>query len=160
MKDDAPTNEQATDSLPGLQTDLREVEPVYDQASDTLKAIAKGHPSASAVTNSKGVTVFFDPDTNEVLGYLIQNFTKYYEDNKLPDGSYDVFVIDADQDPKDERTVVIEVTLLDGEHKGEVLALGCPASELVPGGADPIELLGETGVLAVVDGAPRFQLDR
>ena len=78
----------------------------------------------------------------------------------LPDGSYDVFVIDADQDPKDERTVVIEVTLLDGEHKGEVLALGCPASELVPGGADPIELLGETGVLAVVDGAPRFQLDR
>jgi pimeloyl-ACP methyl ester carboxylesterase len=28
----------------------------------------------------------------------------------LPDGSYDVFVIDADQDPKDERTVVIEVT--------------------------------------------------
>lgn len=25
-----------------------------------------------------------------MLGYLIQNFTKYYEDNKLPDGSYDV----------------------------------------------------------------------
>jgi len=90
VKDDAPTNEQATDSLPGLPTDLRDVEPVYDQASDTLKAIAKGHPSASAVTNSKGVTVFFDPDTNEVLGYLIQNFTKYYEENKLPDGSYDV----------------------------------------------------------------------
>ena len=78
----------------------------------------------------------------------------------LPDGSYDVFIIDADHDPTDEGTVVIEVTLLDGEHKAEVLAVGCPASELVPGGADPIELLGEIGVLAVVDGAPRFQLDR
>mgnify|MGYP001290635847 CR=1 FL=1 len=69
---------------------VRDVEPVYDQETDTLKAIAKGHPSASAVTNTKGVTVFFDPDTNEVLGYLIQNFSTYYEENKHPDGSYDV----------------------------------------------------------------------
>ena len=42
------------------------------------------------MTNSKGVTVFFDPDTNEVLGYQIPNFTAYYEANKLPDGTYDI----------------------------------------------------------------------
>jgi len=71
---------------------VKDVEPVYDQATDSLKAIKKGHPSASAVTNQKGVTVFFDPETNEVLGYMIQNFSKYYEENKNPDGSYDVDV--------------------------------------------------------------------
>lgn len=69
---------------------MKDVEPVYDKETDTLKAIAKGHPSASAVTNSKGVTVFFDPDSNEVLGYVVQNFSKYYEENKNDDGSYDV----------------------------------------------------------------------
>lgn len=69
---------------------MKDVEPVYDKETDTLKAIAKGHPSASAVTNSKGVTVFFDPDNNEVLGYVVQNFSKYYEENKNDDGSYDI----------------------------------------------------------------------
>lgn len=71
---------------------MNDVEPVYDKETDTLKAIAKGHPSASAVTNSKGVTVFFDPDSNEVLGYVIQNFSAYYEENKNDDGSYAVDV--------------------------------------------------------------------
>lgn len=69
---------------------MKDVEPTYDQATDTLKAIWRGHPSASAVTNAKGVTVFFDPETNEVLGYQIKNFTAYYEANKQSDGSYDV----------------------------------------------------------------------
>lgn len=69
---------------------MKDVEPVYDKDTDTLKAIAKGHPSASAVTNAKGVTVFFDPDTHEVLGYQIPNFTAYYEANKAPDGTYDI----------------------------------------------------------------------
>jgi hypothetical protein len=69
---------------------VKDVEPIYDQATDTLKAIRKGHPSASAVTNTKGLTVFFDPDTNEVLGYQIPNFTAYYEANKLPDGTYEL----------------------------------------------------------------------
>jgi hypothetical protein len=90
VKDDAPTNPQSTDSFAGSETDLRSVEPVYDAGTDTVKAIAKGHPSAQAITNKKGVTVFFDPDTHEVLGYLIKEFSKYYEDNKQPDGSYDV----------------------------------------------------------------------
>ncbi len=90
MKDDAPTNPQSTDSYAGTETDLRSVEPVYDADTDSLKAIAKGHPAAQAITNKKGVTVFFDPDTHEVLGYLIKDFSKYYEENKQADGSYDV----------------------------------------------------------------------
>ena len=36
---------------------MKDVEPIDDQATDSLRAIAKGHPSASAVTNDKGVTV-------------------------------------------------------------------------------------------------------
>ena len=78
----------------------------------------------------------------------------------LADGSYEVFVIDAYPDAENTGKVVVEVTLLDGEHKGYVLAVGSPASELLPGGADPIELLGETGVLLVEAGAPHFHLDR
>ncbi len=69
---------------------MNDVEPVYDKETDSLKAIAKGHPSASAVTNSQGVTVFFDPDSHEVLGYHIANFSKYYEEHKNADGSYEV----------------------------------------------------------------------
>jgi hypothetical protein len=55
-----------------------------------MKAIWRGHPSASAVTSSKGVTVFFDPDTNEVLGWQIPNFTAYYEANKDANGEFNV----------------------------------------------------------------------
>ena len=81
-------------------------------------------------------------------------------DAPLPDGRYDVFVIDAHHEPEDASRVAVEVTLIDGEHKGSVLSVGSPSAELLPGGADPIELLGETGVLSVADGAPAFQLDR
>ena len=46
-------------------------DPYYDKETDTYRVIHKGHPSASAVTNSEGVTVFFDPDNNDVLGFSI-----------------------------------------------------------------------------------------
>lgn len=78
----------------------------------------------------------------------------------LPDGRYDVFVIDAHHEADDAGRLAVEVTLIDGEHKGSVLSVGSPSTNLLPGGADPIELLGETGVLTVADGAPTFQLDR
>jgi hypothetical protein len=69
---------------------VKDVEPTYDQTTDTMKAIWRGHPSASAVTSSKGVNVFFDPDTNEVLGWQIPNFTAYYEANKDANGEFNV----------------------------------------------------------------------
>ncbi len=51
-------------------------DPHYNADNDTYRQIYKGHDNASAVTNSKGVTVYFDPDTNEVLGFAINEFSK------------------------------------------------------------------------------------
>ena len=69
---------------------LAEKEPTYDPASDTMRLIHRGHERASAVTNAKGVTVYFDPDSHEVLGWSIANFAAYYEEHKRPDGGFDV----------------------------------------------------------------------
>jgi hypothetical protein len=34
--------------------------------------------------------VFFDPDTHEVLGFSIANFTAYYKANATEDGEFEV----------------------------------------------------------------------
>ena len=47
-------------------------------------------PIDAALTNDQGVTVFFDPDTNDVLGFSIANFSKYYEENVKDDGEFEV----------------------------------------------------------------------
>ncbi len=65
-------------------------EPKYDAASDTYRLIYRGHDNASAVTNSDGMTVFFDPETDEVLGFSIANFTAYYAAHKDDDGEFEV----------------------------------------------------------------------
>ena len=65
-------------------------DPNYDAATDTYRQIYRGHDNASAVTNSEGLTVYFDPDTNEVLGFSIANFTPYYESHKTDDGEFEV----------------------------------------------------------------------
>ncbi len=65
-------------------------EPQYDKATDTYRHIYRGHDNASAVTDPQGVTVFFDPDTNQVLGFQIVNFSEYYEKNKTPDGEFEL----------------------------------------------------------------------
>jgi hypothetical protein len=65
-------------------------QPTYAKDTDTYRHIYRGHPSASAVTNSEGLTVFFDPDTNEILGFQITPFSAYYEAHKTPDGEFEV----------------------------------------------------------------------
>jgi hypothetical protein len=65
-------------------------DPNYDAASDTYRQIYRGHDNASAVTNSEGLTVYFDPDTNEVLGFAIANFSAYYESHKTEDDEFEV----------------------------------------------------------------------
>lgn len=65
-------------------------EPTYDKDTDTYRHIYRPHPSASAVTNSDGITVFFDPDTHELLGFQISKFSEYYEANKTPDGEFEL----------------------------------------------------------------------
>lgn len=65
-------------------------DPHYDKETDTYRVIHQGHPSASAVTNNEGVTVFFDPDNHDVLGFSIANFSKYYEDHVTDEGEFEV----------------------------------------------------------------------
>ncbi len=65
-------------------------DPFYNKETDTYRVIHRGHPSASAVTNTEGVTVFFDPDTHEVLGFTIAEFSKYYDDHVTDEGEFEV----------------------------------------------------------------------
>jgi hypothetical protein len=65
-------------------------EPKYDAATDTYRLIYRGHDNASAVTNSEGLTVFFDPDTHEVLGFSIVKFTDYYKAHQDEAGEFEV----------------------------------------------------------------------
>jgi len=65
-------------------------DPFYNKETDTYRVIHSGHPSASAVTNTEGVTVFFDPDTHEVLGFTIAEFSKYYDDHVTDEGEFEV----------------------------------------------------------------------
>lgn len=65
-------------------------DPFYNKETDTYRVIHNGHPSASAVTNTEGVTVFFDPETHEVLGFTIAEFSKYYDDHVTDEGEFEV----------------------------------------------------------------------
>lgn len=67
-------------------------EPKYHPDSDTLRQIHRAHDNASAVTSTEGVTVYFDPDTNEVLGFSIVKFTEYYKNNANAEGEWDVSI--------------------------------------------------------------------
>jgi len=65
-------------------------DPFYNKETDTYRVIHRGHSSASAVTNTEGVTVFFDPDTHEVLGFTIAEFSQYYDDHVTDEGEFEV----------------------------------------------------------------------
>lgn len=67
-------------------------DPYYNKETDTYRVIHKGHDNASAVTNSEGVTVFFDPDNHDVLGFSITNFSTYYENHVTPEGEFEVVI--------------------------------------------------------------------
>lgn len=67
-------------------------DPNYNAENDTYRQIYRGHDNASAVTNQEGLTVFFDPDTDEVLGFSISNFTEYYKAHVTPDGEFEVSI--------------------------------------------------------------------
>ena len=65
-------------------------DPNYDPSTDTYRQIYRGHDNASAVTNNEGVTVYFDPDTSDVLGFSIVNFSAYYAAHVTPEGEFEV----------------------------------------------------------------------
>jgi hypothetical protein len=72
-------------------------------------------------------------------------------DGVLPDGRYDVFVVDANDV---DGMLALDLTVLSGAHKGDVVTILATGVE-----DDPIELLGTPAVLHVEDGAPRVVFD-
>ncbi len=70
----------------------------------------------------------------------------------LDDGSYDVIVVDATADGD---ALHLEVTILAGAHKGEVVGVRAAGTTL-----DELDVLGMPGTLTVRDGAPSIVLDR
>ena len=71
----------------------------------------------------------------------------------MPDGRYDVFVVDAET--IDETTMRVEIAIVTGDNKGDVFAMRGPHLA-----RDPIELLGLPGTLIVRDGVPRLEVER
>jgi hypothetical protein len=69
----------------------------------------------------------------------------------LPDGTYDAIVVDAEAV---DGGVGLELTILGGDHKGDVVALRSP--DLA---ADPTAVLGLPATLTVTDGVPKVALE-
>ena len=74
------------------------------------------------------------------------------DERHLPDGTYDVFVVEAEEAGAD--VLRLSVTILGGEHKGDVVDL--TATGL---GVDEIDAMGMPGTLTVRAGAPSFRID-
>ncbi|MCP4434060.1 MAG: hypothetical protein GY812_00985 [Actinomycetia bacterium] len=73
----------------------------------------------------------------------------------LPDGAYDVFVVNADDLPTDGgTTTALELTITSGEHRSETMALTAPTWL-----GEPVELIGMPATLTVADGAPSVRID-
>ena len=70
----------------------------------------------------------------------------------LPDGSYDVIVVDA---TADDGSIAIEITILGGAHKGEVVAVRAAGLDM-----DELDLLGMPGTLRVEKGVPHFAVEK
>ena len=68
----------------------------------------------------------------------------------LDDGIYDVLVIDARED--DDSVVHLDLTVVSGSEKGNVVRLSGPRGE-----RDATDLLGLPATLHVVDGVPRLR---
>lgn len=73
----------------------------------------------------------------------------------LPDGSYDVIVVDATTTDGDSTVLALDLTIVAGEHKGGVITVY--AENL---GVDELDLLGMPGTLTVDNGVPAFDVDR
>lgn len=73
----------------------------------------------------------------------------------IPDGSYDVFVVDADEAPDVAADATrVSLTVLSGPQKGNVLELTARGL-----GWSSIDLIGMPGTLVVESGAPRLSIE-
>lgn len=71
----------------------------------------------------------------------------------LEDGSYDAIVVDAEPGSAP-GTVVLELAVAAGPHRGEVVAV--TARDL---GRDPIDLLAVPATISVTEGIPTLTLE-
>lgn len=72
----------------------------------------------------------------------------------LPDGSYDAFVINADDLDGAEVTTALELTITSGDFRSETLALTAPTRL-----GEPVDLIGMPATLTVLDGYPSVNID-
>jgi hypothetical protein len=70
----------------------------------------------------------------------------------LEDGSYEALVVDAT--PNDDGSCLVELTIVAGHHKGEVVSVR--AGGLA---ARALDLLGTPATLTVRDGAPHVSFE-
>ena len=72
----------------------------------------------------------------------------------LDDGTYDALVIDATRVADDDASIALDLTIVSGSHKGEVVSVR--ATHLA---RDEVALLGLPATLIVESGAPRVIVD-
>lgn len=73
----------------------------------------------------------------------------------LADGTYDVIVVDALATPDGSDELRLDLTILAGAHKGEVVPMRVTGLDI-----DELDALGLPGTLTVSEGAPSITLDR
>jgi hypothetical protein len=79
-------------------------------------------------------------------------FRTWHDRPVLPDGTYEVLIVDAHAG--DDGVVSVELTITSGEHKGEVVNL----RGRFPG-RDELDLLAAPARLVVSEGQPRVTID-
>lgn len=74
----------------------------------------------------------------------------------LADGTYDAFIVDATiEHTGTGRVTHLELTIVAGDHKGEVVSL---SARNLKGGE--FDLIGIPATITVTDGTPHVQIDR
>ena len=71
---------------------------------------------------------------------------------RLPDGIYDALVVDTAT--HDDGSVAVDLTIVAGEAKGEVVTL---RAENLSG--DPLDLLGVPATITVTEGSPSVRFE-
>lgn len=71
----------------------------------------------------------------------------------LPDGTYDVFVVDAEAEGPGDR-LRLDLTILAGDQKGEVVSMRADGL-----GISELDALGTPGTLTVAGGEPSLVLE-
>ena len=72
----------------------------------------------------------------------------------LDDGTYDVFIVDANDDERDDDVVHVTLTVISGEHKSDVVTLHARGLQ-----RDSATLIGLPGTLVVRDGVPHLDIE-